>query len=267
MEGIGIRLKMRHKKANRIRRRVLIFVIIILGTVHLFSYVSKSSFYTKIDPVAKNSLDNSEYVAVDEDEGYIRFTSKIIKSELGIILFPGTQTEPRSNAYLAGRLATAGYNVYIKKPLKNLGTKVKDTLGEVIENNRQIKTWVVCAFADDLANAQVQLEVHPDQVSGLIMVGSYPDKRADYTELKIPTLCILASRDGLYPTEGIDAIKTRLPKKTDVKILYGGNHTQFYLWSGAELLSGDNYAVIDKYNQQDQMCEGILDFIAALLFG
>jgi pimeloyl-ACP methyl ester carboxylesterase len=102
---------------------------------------------------------------------------------------------------------------------------------------------------------------HLQQISGLVLWGSYPNTPDDLSKTSIKVVSIYGTRDGLSTPAVIDAARHLLPVDTRYVAIEGGNHGQFG-WYGAQ--AGDNPAMIDRAAQQSQIAAATEQLLSEL---
>lgn len=165
-----------------------------------------------------------------------------------LIFYPGTRVKAESYAPLARLLAAKGYRVFIARMPFNLPVL------DVERANRLFKSFpddmfVIGGHALGGAMAAQFAAEHPERISGVFLLGAYPDQRGDLSETELPVLSLLGSRDGLVNREKYERGKTYLPADTVYMSIEGGNHAQFGSYGAQQ---GDGTALITPEEQWQQ---------------
>lgn len=197
-------------------------------------------------PEALKALQSDGQVRVDVG-AYLTFSPADQQYTTGFIFYPGGRVDYRAYAPMAHALAAEGYLVIIPRMPLNLAVFGINKAEQVIHAYPQVTYWVIGGHSLGGSMAAHYLYQHPDQLSGLVLLASYPASKDDLTGYQGKVLSISASLDGLATPEKIDASKTLLPTSTRYLVIQGGNHA-FFGWYGDQ--SGDNPATISREVQQ-----------------
>jgi pimeloyl-ACP methyl ester carboxylesterase len=100
---------------------------------------------------------------------------------------------------------------------------------------------------------------HPEQVDGLVLIGTTHPRDRDLSAMGRPVLKILGSADCVASVRDARANAARLPAATEWLEIVGGNHRQFgyYGWQ-----IGDCAATLSRDDQHRQTAEAIVSFLA-----
>ncbi len=197
-------------------------------------------------PEALSALKSDELVRVDLG-AYLTFSPVDQQYTTGFIFYPGGRVDYRSYAPIAHALAAEGYLVIIPRMPLNLAVFGVNKAEQVIHAYPQVTHWVIGGHSLGGSMAAHYLYQHPDQLSGLVLLASYPSSNDDLTDYQGKVLSISGSLDGLATPVKIDASKALLPASTQYLVIQGGNHA-FFGWYGDQ--SGDNPAKISREVQQ-----------------
>jgi pimeloyl-ACP methyl ester carboxylesterase len=99
---------------------------------------------------------------------------------------------------------------------------------------------------------------HPDQISGLVLLASYPAGSDNLSQSDLEVLSFYGTQDQVADYEKIEASKTLLPSDALFVPIDGGNHAGFG-WYGPQ--SGDGEATISRVEQQAQVVQATLDLL------
>lgn len=208
-------------------------------------------------PEALDALKSDSQVTVTT-RLWMVFTPTANEPNIGVILYPGGHVDPRAYAPLAHRIASKGYLVIIPPMPLNLAVFSPNKARDVIAAYPNIAHWVVGGHSLGGSMAANTIFTTPAQVDGLLLWASYPasnNSLASRTDLSV--LSIYGTEDG--GRDGIDASHSLLPSQTRWVVIEGGNHAQFG-WYG--LQPGDGTATISREEQQNQILQATLDFLA-----
>lgn len=70
-------------------------------------------------------------------------------------------------------------------------------------------------------------DVAKTNVTGLILLASYPSEKTDLSKDKLKVLSITASKDKILKWNQYNKAKKRLPQDTKYVNISGGNHSEF----------------------------------------
>ena len=102
---------------------------------------------------------------------------------------------------------------------------------------------------------------NPKMLKGLFLMGTSHPRDIDLSSKYIPCIKLYAENDGLASVEEVLENENKLPRKTELVLIKGGNHSQFgYL---GQLLM-DNSANIPLEEQQSLSFEILLKFIVEI---
>jgi len=186
----------------------------------------------------------------------ITFTPIENKSSIGIIFYPGAKIQPEAYSVIASKLATEGYTTIIVKMPFNLAIFGTNKADNVIDQHREISTWVIGGhslggvFASDFAVN------HQNKIMGVIYLAAYPNTNASNATFK--ALSIRGSLDGLATSDQISQNLNKFPANTTFIIIEGGDHANFGDYG---FQAGDNNSTITKQEQQDMTVNYILAFL------
>ncbi|MEX3715328.1 alpha/beta fold hydrolase [Cytobacillus horneckiae] len=167
---------------------------------------------------------------------------------VGVILYPGAKVEPEAYSYIAQQLSDQGYFVGIPKVRLNLPMFDRNKAAELINKSDSIEKWYVGGHSLGGVTAAAFASEHPDVVSGLILLASYPSSSNNFSQTNVPTLSIYAENDGLSTIDKIEKNRHLLSQQTELYEIKGGNHAQFGIYGPQK---GDHKAAISVKEQQD----------------
>jgi len=204
------------------------------------------------------AMRSTSTVSVYQDHlGYIFMPSNKIK-EIGVIFYPGGHVDPRAYAPILRNISNNGYPVILVSMPLNLALLGKDKANEVIKNYPEIRSWVLVGHSLGGAMAAQYADQHIDQLSGLVLMASYPPKNTRLQNSQIKVLSIYGELDGITTLDEIDQSRQSLPNDSIFQQINGGNHAQFgsYGWQ-----NGDLTAEILAAEQQDIASTAVLNFL------
>lgn len=172
------------------------------------------------------------------------------KAEGGIVLYPGAKVEPAAYRYYAQGLADAGYLVVIPQMTFNFAIFNQNIAEDVMEQYPEIKNWYVEGHSLGGVAASGFAYTHQEEISGVILLGSYPADSADFSDTDMPMLSLFAEHDGLTTPEKIEETKSLLSTDVLLHQIEGGNHAGFGMYGSQK---GDKSATISVKDQQDEM--------------
>ena len=102
------------------------------------------------------------------------------------------------------------------------------------------------------------------EISGLVLLASYPSERFRVDHLPLKAVSIYASCDGLIQQSTIEESRQHLPAGTRFIEIQGGNHSQFCALAPGSLYRGDNPASITPAEQQQAIVRAVEDFLGTI---
>ena len=192
---------------------------------------------------------------------WLVFTPLASQPVTGFIIYPGGRVDYRAYAPAAHQVAAHGYLVVVVHAPLNLAVFNPAAASDVIAAYPQIQHWVVGGHSLGGSMAANFVHSHPGIVQGLVLWASYPASSDDLSLSGLEVLSISATSDGLSNPAKIEASRALLPAGTTFVPIQGGNHAQFG-WYGPQ--AADNPAAISREDQQSQIVQATLDFLAGL---
>ncbi|NMO95435.1 alpha/beta hydrolase [Paenibacillus lemnae] len=222
---------------------IIIAVIIFAAAAAFFIYVSD---YYRGNAEAQYVIEQSERVEVQDDMWVFRPESGK-STDTGFIFYPGGKVEAIAYAPLLQQLSDQGVtSVLVKMPF-NLAVFDQNAAENVYDLLPDIQTWYIGGHSLGGAMASSYVNKHPDQASGLIMLGAYPVGDSS----PIPSLAIYGSEDGLLDHSKLEGTENQ-------HVIEGGNHAYFGSYGEQK---GDGTAAISPEEQQAQTVKVISSFI------
>lgn len=250
---------MSEKKHLPVWTRILLAFFGLLGLL-VIGFVIWGSTPAKPMPEALTALQPDSKVTVETGKWLI-FTPLQSHPTTGFIFYPGGRVDYRAYAPSAHQIAAQGYLVVIVHVPLNLAVLNPAAAADVIAAFPGIQHWVVAGHSLGGSMAANFTHAHPEAVQGLVFWASYPAGSDDLTMSEVKVLSVSGTLDGLSTPADIEASRALLPSDAIFVLIEGGDHAQFG-WYGPQ--SGDNPAAISRADQQNQVVQATLDFLAGL---
>ncbi|WP_204983076.1 alpha/beta hydrolase [Streptococcus equinus] len=187
---------------------------------------------------------------------YLLFESKE-STKATIIFYQGALVEEKAYANLANDLAKSGYDVYILKTPLNLPVlSSKKALTVIKEKN--LKNVYLAGHSLGGVVACMNADAAKTEVTGLILLASYPSKKTDLSKSTLKVLSITASKDKILKWNQYNKAKKRLPQDTKYVNISGGNHSEFGDYGHQ---AKDGKASISQKEQEKEIATAITSFI------
>lgn len=187
---------------------------------------------------------------------YLLFESKE-SAKATIIFYQGALVEEKAYANLANDLAESGYNVYILKTPLNLPVlSSKKALAVIKEKN--LKNVYLAGHSLGGVVACMNADAAKTNVTGLILLASYPSEKTDLSKDKLKVLSITASKDKILKWSQYNKAKKRLPQDTKYVNISGGNLSEFGDYGHQ---AKDGKASISQKEQEKEIATAITSFI------
>ena len=247
------------------RKKFRLFLILFWGSVVIWMFFQMQASGFDESVLASDSL-----VQVDNSSEFIRFTptsSNAFDSSTAVIFYPGALVQAEAYAPFARRIAENGYPVLIQKiPYRlafteRLENSVFNETLNIIASYPNSVNWVLAGHSKGGAMASDFVGLHPDKLSGLLLIGTSHPRRIDLSDLNIPVTKIYASEDGLASVEEVKQFSVNLPDETNFALIEGGNHSQLGYY-GFQFGAGS--ASISQEEQQQQLLKASLELLRNL---
>ena len=151
-------------------------------------------------------------------------------------------------------MAQAGFSVYIVRfPLDlavlntNAAKKVQHNQNYII-GGHSLGGTMACRYAKN----------NPQKLKGVFLLASYPEKKGDLHEIKVPVLSLTATKDGVLNYTNYRKSKKLLPNNTIYEQINGGNHAGFGSYGRQK---GDNTASISNQKQQNIVSKLLINWL------
>ncbi|WP_137596999.1 alpha/beta fold hydrolase [Paucilactobacillus kaifaensis] len=176
-----------------------------------------------------------------------------------IIFYPGALVEPASYSIWAKKLANAGYPVYIIKFPMDLAVLSPNKANQIV--NKSNRKYIIGGHSLGGVMASRYAKQHPQKITGIFFLASYPDKKGSLKSISMPALSITASRDGVLNQSAYQKAKNLLPRTTKYAQIAGGNHAGFGSYGTQK---GDRSATISNQKQQNEVAKQLISWLNKL---
>lgn len=205
---------------------------------------------------------NGKTPAPSDDNIYYAFEPKHKEPDVGFIILPGGNCDPRSYAPAAHAIAAKGFFTCIVPMPSCIAIFGYMRADRIIMDYGKIEKWVIGGHSVG-GTAAGYYAVQSDTISGVVIWASLADPSAglDNTELKV--LSVYGSLDGRATPAQVMENAVYLPADTVFEEIEGGNHTQFG-WidpSPNAYLELDNAATITIEEQQNIIVRVTAEFL------
>lgn len=238
------------------RKKPILFGILII-TILILGFLLWSSSTNQIMERAEEQLLSDPQVQINLNS-WLVFSPRNKRPKTGLIFYPGGRVNPKAYSPLANQLARYGYQVVIVTMPLNLAIFGRNQATKVMEKYSEIPQWFIGGHSLGGAMAADYVHDHPDKLSGLILLASYPAENNDLSSLQIKVLSVSGTKDGLVTPEKIKSFQSHLPDDTEWLVISGANHAQFG-WYGEQ--SGDQKAEISRQKQHELTVTAIKEFM------
>ena len=247
------------------KKRIPVWIRILLAVVGLLvvlviGFVAWGSTPARPMPEALAALQSDARVTVTTRE-WLVFTPAGSRPTTGFILYPGGRVDYRAYAPAAHAIAGQGYLVVIVRMPLSLAVFDPGAAALVMAAYPDVLHWAVGGHSLGGAMAANFVFSNPGAADGLILWASYPAASNDLSASGVKVASISGTLDGLSTPDKIAASIPLLPPDTAWTAIEGGNHAGFG-WYGVQ--SGDNPATISREEQQAQVVQATVDFLAGL---
>jgi hypothetical protein len=239
--------------------RILLLVLGLLAVLVL-GFIGWGSTPAKPMPEALTALQSDSTVKVEAGK-WLVFSPLASKPTSGFIFYPGGRVDYRAYAPAAHQVAAHGILVVIVHMPLNLAVFNPGAAADVIAAYPEIQYWAVGGHSLGGSMAANFVHSHPSAVQGLVLWASYPASSDNLVLSRLKILSISGTLDGLSTPAKVEASRALLPVDTIFVPIEGGDHAQFG-WYGPQ--AGDNPATISRADQQNQIIQATLDFLAGL---
>lgn len=202
-----------------------------------------------------------EGMTITDDGSILTFCPLEPTTAQAVIFYPGARVDYRAYTPTLSQITQAGVPVVVMRMPLNFAFLALNRADEIINEGafvceNEITDWYLGGHSLGGAMAAQYAADHQDEVTGLILWGSYPGSNLDLTDASLRVLSIYGSEDG--GVEEIRSSQSRLPLDAVVHEISGGNHAQFGDYG---IQAGDGEAVISPTEQWDIVAEQTLSFL------
>jgi hypothetical protein len=197
---------------------------------------------------------NSE-ITVSQDGDKITFSSVKTDKKIEVIFFQGGMTDPKAYAPLCRKIAENGFTCHLIKMSWRMPQYDYKKVSDLFDVNAT--QYVIGGHSQGGKMASQFVYENRSSMKGLFLLGTSHPRDIDLSDLTIPTLKLYAEYDGLASIEEVMQNKNKLPEKSKLILIKGGNHSQFgYL---GQLLMDDK-PHISLEQQQMKILEQLIIF-------
>jgi uncharacterized membrane protein (DUF485 family) len=176
----------------------------------------------------------------------------------GMVFVPGARVDSRAYAHVLRPLVEAGYFVAVLKEPLGLSVLDPDHAETLLAVHPEITYWALAGHSLGGVTA-ARLADGNEQITGLVLYGSYPASRLARTDLKVAS--IYGSADGLTTPGDIDASRAGLPAGTSYVEVPGAAHSWFGDYGEQP---GDGLGSGDRAAAQATIAEATRSLLASL---
>jgi hypothetical protein len=227
--SVYVGLSTRRPLSDRRRRRRVLRVLLILGSVVAIGIVAWLKPFTAQEP-ALAAMQSDAKVVVAEYPTQIVMTPAGTPSTTAVFFQPGARVDARAYAAVLRPLAEAGHIVVIPKQPLGIAVLATSAFESARSAYPDVTRWVVGGHSLGGTVAAIDADDHDadaaSPVVGLLLYASYPATDMS-SSLTAAVLSISASNDGLATPAKIDAAKQDLPKATTYTVIEGAVHAFF----------------------------------------
>ena len=241
----------------KIIKRIALGLVVVVALI-VVGFVAWAETPLGPSPEAITALQSDANVTVTTDN-FITFQPVNLKPSTAFIFYPGGRVDYRSYAAPLRAIAEQGYLVVLVPVRLNLAFFDINAAEPVFAAHPEITRWVVGGHSLGGVAASLFAGKH-SEVSGLVFWASYPaDDSIKDSDLRV--LSIYGTKD-MAGMSKFDETASLNPADTQYVVIDGGNHAQFGNY-GAQ--PGDNEATISRAEQQSQIVEAVVSFLASFL--
>ncbi|KRN99289.1 alpha/beta fold hydrolase [Companilactobacillus kimchiensis] len=231
------------KKLSKWLIGIIITLIILLGAMFLIIKNKEYQPSIQANDAAKSSITVDNTFKFQGDD-----------SKPMVIFYPGALVEPKSYSIWAKKVAQAGYSVYIVRFPLDLAVLNSNAANKIQKN----KPYIIGGHSLGGTMACRYAKKHPKTLKGVFLLASYPEKKGDLHEIKVPIISLTASNDGVLNRTNYQKAKKFLPNNTIYEQISGGNHAGFGNYGKQQ---GDNAATISNAKQQNIISQLLINWL------
>lgn len=211
------------------------------------------SIYYRADEEALKYLKSTENVTVTKTNSAWFFDGE--GSDKALIFYPGGKVEETAYAPVLHKLAEKGVDCFLIKMPFRMAVFGANKADDIIRAYDYDEFFIGGHSLGGSIAAGYALS-HPDDLTGVIMLASYPTGKLDDS---MKYLSIYGRNDRVLEIEPYEKSKSDWPKNAEELIIEGANHSQFGRYG---LQRGDGEALISCDEQEDKTVEAILDLVS-----
>jgi pimeloyl-ACP methyl ester carboxylesterase len=199
-------------------------------------------------------LRTGEAIVVADSGPFLRFSPRAPSSTSGLIFLPGAAIDPTAYVPLLRAVADAGHPAVLVPPWRMARRREPDhRMGADLGREPPSRSPLAASGHSRGAALSARFAgAYPDQLAGLVLIGTTHPKRGSLETLAMPVIKIYGTRDCVADSASVLANASLLPAGTRWVRIEGANHQQFG-WYGAQL--GDCSATISRDTQQARTLE------------
>lgn len=206
-----------------------------------------------------NAATKSAQKATETDEYLVFNEEKLDQSRPMVIFYPGALVESESYSIWAEKLAMANYPVFLLKVPLDLALLDMNQTEAVLRDHPEHE-YVIGghSLGGVVASRFAKKEAGDPFLKGIFYLASYPDKKGDLSDSKLPAIQISATEDRLITKKDYQQSAKYLSPETQKYVIQGGNHAGFGSYRSQK---GDGEAKISNREQQEQISELLLNWL------
>jgi pimeloyl-ACP methyl ester carboxylesterase len=210
-------------------------------------------------PEALAALESDSQVTVTSGDFITFEPANQRPASVGFIFYPGGRVDARSYAVPLREIAARGYLVVLVPVRFNLAFFDVNAAAPVIAAHPEIEHWVIGGHSLGGVAAELFAKEHAE-ISGIIFWASYPaDDGIKNSNLRVLTIYGTNDMAGVAKFQETKALN---PPGAQYVVIEGGNHSQFGDYG---FQSGDNEATISRADQQLQIVDAVIQFLASFV--
>ena len=173
-----------------------------------------------------------------------------------IIFYGGAKVEETAYAPLLYRISRRGADCFlVKAPFRFAFTAAG--AADKITEAYAYQNYYLAGHSMGGVVASSAAAKHPDRITGLILLASYPNKKLP-DEVRL--LSIYGSEDGCLDRENYEKSRENHPADTQEIVIEGGNHAGFGDYGPQK---GDGTALITPEEQWDETADAVMNWLGA----
>lgn len=228
------------KKQRLLRVAAVLAAVVVLLAGAFFWYVSD---YYRAEDVALAVLSDGSGITVEDN---LTVLAPSVPGDTAVVFYPGAKVEATAYLPLLDKLRQNGLTCILVDMPFHMAIFDVNAAQDVMAQFPEYRHWYIAGHSMGGAMASQFAAGHPDEIDGLILLGSYI--YGDYPPAD--TLTVYGSLN--------QSVEDKLDYTENVVEIQGGNHAQFGNYGPQK---GDAPATISAEEQQAQTVEAILQFI------